>query len=176
MKKRLNVMNLLKKYFKIYFIICFAALVFINADSFADVIEGSIRKEIKQTQKRDIEFPPKEIKYSNAAILAYNKGIGYYRISEYDKSIESFKSAIKQEPRFADAYFNLGVLYDHFDNKSKAVVAFNRAYAINKKDDEALFYVIKCYTENGDTVAAQHYFKKLDKDSVFYENAKELIK
>ena len=168
-------MNWLRKSFKIFFIIGLA-LIFINADSFAEIIEGSIRKEIKQVQKRDINLPEKEVRYSNAAILAYNRGIGYYKIYEYDKSIESFKSAIKQEPKFADAYFNLGILYDHFDNKSKAIVAFNRAYSINKKDDEALFYMIKCYAQNNDNVAAKYYFKKLDKESVFYENAKELLK
>ena len=167
-------MNWLKKYFKKLFIIL-AILNLFNMASNADVIEGGIRKEIKPSQKRNIIIPQAEPKYSTAAILAYNKGIDYYKISEYDKSIESFKLAIKQAPRFADAYFNLGILYLYFNNPNSAVVEFNRAYVINKKDYEALFYVVKSYIEKGDNTAAKYYFNKLPKDSEFYQKAQELF-
>ena len=163
-------MNWLKKSFnKIFIISCVLSLI--NVFSYAEVIEGGIRKEIKHTQKAEYKISEKEVKYSTAAILAYNKGIDYFKISEYDKSIESFKTAIKLEPRFADAYFNLGILYGYFNNPSNAVISFNRAYVINKKDYEALYYVIKSNIDNGDITAAKHYFNKLPKDSEFYTKA-----
>ena len=92
------------------------------------------------------------------------------------KAIDSFKSAIKQENRFADAYFNLGILYEYFGNIDGAIVAFNRAYVINKKDYEALYYVIKCYVAKGSIVGAKFYFSKMPKDSEFYQPSQELLK
>ena len=174
MKKRLNVMNWLKKSFKKCFIIL-SALSLFNVFSYAEIIEGGIRKEIKQSSKEEYKIPEKEVKYSTAAILAYNKGIDYFKNSEYDKSIESFKTAVKQEPRFADAYFNLGILYGYFNNPSSAVISFNRAYVINKKDYEALYYVIKSNIDNGDITAAKHYYNKMPKDSEFYAKAQALF-
>ena len=168
-------MNLLKKYTKTIFVFL-AALMFINACSYAEIIEGGIRKEIQQSPKREIKLPEVKPRYSTGAILAYNKGVEYFKLSEYDKSIDSFKSAIKQENRFADAYFNLGVLYEYFDNIDGAIVSFNRAYVIDKKDYEALYYVIKCYVAKGDTVGAKFYFSKMPKDSEFYQQAQELLK
>ena len=175
MKKRLNVMNLLKKYTKLIFIFL-VALIFINAFSQAEIIEGGIRKEILQTPKREIKMPEQKPKYSTGAILAYNKGVEYFNLAEYDKSIASFKSAIKQENRFSDAYFNLGILYEYFGNIDGAIISFNRAYVINKKDYEALYYVIKCYAVKGDSTAVKFYFSKMPKDSEFYQNAQELLK
>ena len=142
---------------------------------YAEVISGGIRKEYNQQENKKFEILDKEPNYSTGAILAYNKGIDFYKLTDYDKAIKSFKLAVKQEPGFADAYFNLGILYDYFDNPKNAIIAFNRAYAINKKDYEALYYMIKCYVLLEDRVAARFYSEKIPKDSEFYEKAKQLL-
>ena len=168
-------MNYLKRYSKLFlFIICTA--LFSSAMAFADVISGEIRKEITVPNINDIKIPDNEKKYSTGAIFAYNKGIEEYKLTNYDKAIESFQSAIKQDDRFSDAYFNLGILYDYFDNPKEAIIAFNRAYITNKKDYEALYYMIKCYVILGDSVAAESYAKKIPKDSEFFTKAQELFK
>ncbi len=149
--------------------------LFTGVISNADVLEGGIRKEFKQPERKVIELPENEPVYSNGAILAYNKGIEEYKLSNYDASIDAFKSAIKQEPRFADAYFNLGILYDYFSDPKSALIAFNRAYAINKKDNEALYYIVKCYLALNDNVAGRYYFNKIQKESEFYNKAKSLF-
>ena len=168
-------MNWLNKYSKIFSII-FVMTLLIGGIGFAETIEGGVIKEIRQHEKRTAQIPEKAQNYSTGAILTYNKGIEEYKLTNYDKSIEAFLLAVKQEPRFADAYFNLGILYDYFENPSQAVIAFNRAYIINKKDYEALYYVVKCYWQIGDKVAAKFYFNKLPKDNEYYEKAKTLIK
>ena len=168
-------MNWLKKYSKILLFIVVALSICSNF-CFSEVISGSVRKEIDISKKKKVELPEVKQRYSTGSILAYNKGIEYFNLQEYDKSIESYLLAIKQEPKFADAYFNLGIIYDHFDNTSNALLAFNRAYVINKKDYEALYHVVHCYIKMGDNVAAKYYFNKIPKESEFYTKGKELFK
>lgn len=174
MNKRRNAMNWLIKFSKKTIILLIVPLILCGT-VFAEIITGGIRKEHKQNIENNIEIISSEPKYSTGAILAYNKGIEEYRLSNYDKSIEAFKLAIKQEPRFADAYFNLGILYEYFSNTPNALIAFNRAYSIDKKDYEALYYVIKCYLILGDNVAARQYFKKMPDSSEYYQKTKELF-
>ena len=175
MKKRLNVMNWLKKYSKLCLLLVIPMLLQ-SSISFAETLTGGIRKELSLNQKRHIDLPEVQPKYSNGAIFAYNKGIEEYKLTNYDKAIDSFKFAIEQEPKFSDAYFNLGILYDYFDNTSEAAIAFNRAYITNKKDYEALYYMIKCFVEMGDTGVAKSYIKKIPSESEFFQKANNLIK
>ena len=174
MNKRLNAMNCLIKFSKNIIVLLIVPLLFCGT-IFAETISGGIRKEYKQPIEKNIKIPYNEPQYSTAAILAYNKGLEEYKLSNYDKAIESFKLAIKQESGFADAYFNLGILYEYFSNFDSALIAFNRAYSINKKDYEALHYVIKCYLLKNDSVAARYYLKKMPKDSEYYQITKELF-
>ena len=167
-------MNWFKKYSKYFSLAVIMTLIF-SGITYADVLSGGIRKEINQQAHRKIEIPEQEPDYPTGAILAYNKGIEQYKLSNYDKAIECFKSAIAQEPRFADAYFNLGILYDYFENPSTAIILFNRAYVINKKDYEALYYMIKCYILLGDNVAANFYANKIPKDSEYYSKTLQLM-
>lgn len=167
-------MNWLKKYSKLYSITILAAIT-IAGVSYAEIIEGTVRKEYTTVNKKSVSIKEKEPIYSTGAILAYNKGIEEYKLANYDKSIEAFKLAIKQEPMFADAHFNLGLMYDYFENPKNAIISFNRAYLINKNDYEALFYMVKCYVKLGDKIAAQYYLKKFPTDSKYYIKAKELF-
>ena len=175
MNKQLNAMNYLNKFSKITIFTLLTAL-FISGVSLAEVIKGEIRKEIESQTKQEVKLPEVKQKYSVGAIIAYNKGIEEYKLSNYDKAIDSFKLAVSQEPRFSDAYFNLGILYEYFDDTSEAIIAFNRAYITNKTDYEALYYMVKCYVTLGDFVAAKSYLKKIPADSEFYQLAKELLK
>ena len=54
-------------------------------------------KKINKKEQRKIEIPESVPEYSNAAILAYNRGIEEYNSSNYDKSIYFFNLAAKQE-------------------------------------------------------------------------------
>lgn len=167
-------MNWLKKYSKIYLIILFLAVASVGF-CFAEIIEGGIRKEYTTVEKKAISTKKQEPIYSIGAILAYNKGIEEYKLGNYDKAISSFKSAIKQEPMFADAHFNLGLMYDYFENPKSAIISFNRAYLINKNDYEALYYMVKCYVKLGDKIAAKYYLKKFPVESEYYLKSKELF-
>ena len=167
-------MNLLKEYSKYFSLAIMLTLIF-SVNTCAEILSGGVRKEITPQSQRKFEIQQQEPNYPTGAILAYNKGIEQYKLSNYDKSIEYFKLAIKQEPKFADAYFNLGILYDYFENPADAIIAFNRAYVINKKDYEALYYVIKCYILLGDNVAARFYTEKIPKDSEYYNKILQLI-
>ena len=174
MKKRQSVMNWFKKYSKNLFFVLIVALL-LGGMVFADVISGGIRKEYNTQPQVTITIPDKEPVYSSGAVISYNKGIAFFKMSDYNEAIDAFKNAVEQEPRFADAYFNLGILYDYFDNPKDAIIAFNRAYIINKNDYEALYYMIKCYVLLNDKVAARFYSEKIPKDSEFYIKTQQLL-
>lgn len=167
-------MNWLKKYFNIVFLF-FIALILFNANSYAEVIEATIRKEITPTQNINIKIPEIKPKHDINAVLLFNNGVAYFKNLEYDKSINAFLNAIKIDENFSDAYFNLGILYNYFQETNKAIIAFNRAYVINKNDEEALFYLIKCYIKNNDTKTANFYLKKMPKSSKFYDSARTIL-
>lgn len=76
---------------------------------------------------------------ANEARLEYNKGIDYYKIGQYEKAAEYFRSAINISPDFIDAYYNLGSILEFLKQDDAAFVVFQQI-AIRKPDDyEALY-------------------------------------
>ena len=70
------------------------------------------------------------------AKLYYNKGIDFYKIGQYDKSMEAFRKAIDLDPEYIDAYYNLGNTYAEMKNFSKALHYYSRSLDFNSQDTE----------------------------------------
>ena len=57
--------------------------------------------------------------------LHYNLGVEYLKAGEYKKAAESFKKVITLNPKDADAYYNLGALYESYlQDKTRALVYY----------------------------------------------------
>ncbi|MDP4143216.1 MAG: tetratricopeptide repeat protein [Bacillota bacterium] len=66
----------------------------------------------------------------------YNIGTCYVKLKQYDKALESLKSAyiLKQDNKAA---FNLGYAYLKTGDKKKALMYFNTAWALDNDDEDA---------------------------------------
>ncbi len=96
---------------------------------------------------------------SNEARLDYNKGVDYYKIGQYEKAAECFRSAINVSPDFIDAYYNLGTLLDYLKQYDSALIVFKQIIIRNPDDYESAYkaaeiaFKLKKYEEAGKYVS-----------------------
>jgi len=55
---------------------------------------------------------------------------------DYDKAIESYKKVIELNPKYADAYNNMGLAYGSKKDYDKAIESYKKAIELNPKDAE----------------------------------------
>ena len=90
---------------------------------------------------------------SNEARLEYNKGVDFYKIGQYEKAAERFRSAINISPDFIDAYYNLGSILEYLKQYDSALLVFQQIVVRCPEDEEALYkaaysaYQLKKYDE-----------------------------
>lgn len=97
--------------------ILFVALFAFSANSFADT-ESDTNKE-------------------NAASEAYNKGIEFNKAGDKMGALASFKLCIKEDPNYADAYFQIGTMSYADKNYDDALSNFKIATEKDPKNLEA---------------------------------------
>lgn len=68
------------------------------------------------------------------AMLQYNRGIDCYKIGQYDEAITSFRNAIRLDPNYVDAYYNLGSVLEYLQQYDAALAVF-RQIIVRKPDD-----------------------------------------
>jgi len=76
----------------------------------------------------------------------YNIGIIYYRLEQYQQSIDYFKKAIHEKADYAAAYFNLGIVYQTLGLQQHALEQYNEATRLlpghaNAYNNKALIYL-----------------------------------
>ena len=54
-------------------------------------------------------------------------GIAYRETEEYDRAIQSYQKAIEINPKYADAYYHMGGIYEKLGNQDKADECFQKA-------------------------------------------------
>jgi len=88
----------------------------------------------------------KAIGINNYSPAHYNMGIIYYRLGQYQQSIDSFNQAIRITPDYAAAYFNLGIVYSSMGQVQHALGSYSEAIRImpnhaNAYNNRALIYL-----------------------------------
>ena len=112
---------------------------------------------------------------ANEARLEYNKGIDYYKIGQYEKAAEYFRSAINISPDFIDAYYNLGSILDFLKQYDGALVVFEQI-AIRKPDDyEALLKAAQIAQKLGKNELSLKYADLIPAKASQYSSAQTLI-
>ena len=98
----------------------------------------------------------------------YNRGIEYYGAKKFDKALEAFEAALKQNPRFDDAQRMIGFVHLRTKNSSEALKVLNAALEMNPESPETQYALGVVNTQLGKAQeAAQHYekYKQLAPDA-----------
>jgi tetratricopeptide (TPR) repeat protein len=88
------------------------------------------------------------------------KGVYYKRRGEFDKAFEIYRSIIVNNPDYANAYFDMGMIYLELDSLSKAYDNFDIAVKTDQLFVKAYYYRGVCAELQGNAAAALSDYKQ----------------
>ncbi len=91
------------------------------------------------------------------AKLEYNKGIDFYKIGQYDRSMDAFRKAIDLDPEYIDAYYNLGSILEYLEQYEAALTVFKQIIVRKPTDYEAVYKAAMLSNKLGQTEKAKTY-------------------
>lgn len=118
---------------------------------------------VKQYQNA-ITYVNKSLKQDEHQARAYHlKGNIYREIGDTTKAISSFQTAVEQDNTYADAYYDIGVMYAARKNPL-ALEYYNNALRVNTRHPQALYARAKFYQDAGEyDLAIKEYENTLTK-------------
>ena len=72
------------------------------------------------------------------ALIHFNSGVDLYHQRDYAKAIQAYQKVIEIDPGYAEAYNNLGIIYQEAGDFDRALSAYQKAIEINPKYEKAL--------------------------------------
>lgn len=112
--------------------------------------------------------------YSTEAKLEYNRGVDYYKIGQYDRSMAAFRRAIELDPNYTDAYYNLGSILEYLHQDDAALSVFKQVIVRNPSDYESVYKAAKLSQKLGQTENAKSYLSLIPPESSSYSKAQQL--
>jgi tetratricopeptide (TPR) repeat protein len=67
----------------------------------------------------------------------YNLGVNYYNAQDMDNAIKYFEKSVQVDPKFADGYYQLALVYLAKGNNAKTIEYFNKVIEIDPNSDMA---------------------------------------
>lgn len=108
------------------------------------------------------------------AILQYNQGIDYYKIGQYNEAISSFREAIRIDPDYIDAYYNLGSVLEYLQQYDAALVVFKQIIVRQPTDYDSVYKAAWLSYKTGEYEKAKTYLKIIPPDCSRAKDANEL--
>jgi tetratricopeptide (TPR) repeat protein len=87
-------------------------------------VEQSRQRVIKQLNK--IKDPQKSKELQN--LIYYNLGLSYTLTTDFASSINAFEEALRFDPKDAQSYYNLGLLYSTYGRNVKKAIRCYKKY------------------------------------------------
>lgn len=97
-----------------------------------------------------------------------SQGVSYFKSGDYDEALEHFNLAIKYNPDFAEAYYNIGRVYIEQKDYERAFKAFSDALEMFPDDPDAHICMAGYYRRTdspGDAVACYKNALKLNQNN-----------
>lgn len=108
------------------------------------------------------------------AMLQYNQGIDYYKIGQYNEAIGCFRSAIKLDPNYIDAYYNLGSVLEYLQQYDAALTVFKQVIVRKPDDYDSVYKAAWLSYKTGSAQKAKTYLTLIPPESARYQDAKAL--
>lgn len=113
--------------------------------------------------------------FSTAAMLQYNQGIDYYKTGQYDKAVESFRGAIKTDPTYIDAYYNLGAVLEYLGQYDAALAVFKQVIVRQPSDYDSVYKAAWLSHKLGQDDKARTYLSIIPKNCNRSQDAAALL-
>jgi tetratricopeptide (TPR) repeat protein len=91
----------------------------------------------------------------------YDQGLDHFRKKQWNLAIQSYLQAVRIEPRFVEAWNNLGYCYRKVKDNQKALDAYRRAIDIKPDFKFAHEYIGRLYIAMGNREAAMRHYEIL---------------
>lgn len=108
------------------------------------------------------------------AMLQYNQGIDYYKIGQYNEAITCFRSAIRLDPNYIDAYYNLGSVLEYMQQYDSALTVFKQIIVRKPDDYDSVYKAAWLSYKIGESQKAKTYLAIIPPNSARYQDAKAL--
>lgn len=108
------------------------------------------------------------------AMLQYNRGIDCYKIGQYDESIESFRNAVRIDPNYIDAYYNLGSVLEYLQQYDAALAVFKQIIVRKPDDYDSVYKAAWLSYKLGDTQKAKTYLSIIPPNCARAKDARAL--
>jgi len=72
------------------------------------------------------------------ALIHFNSGVDLYHQRDYAKAIQAYQKVIEIDPGYAEAYNNLGIIYQEAGDFDRALSTYQKAVEINPRYEKAL--------------------------------------
>ena len=109
------------------------------------------------------------------ALLQYNHGIDYFNDGQYDEAIGAFRTAIKLDPDYIDAYYNLGSVLEYMQQYDAALTVFKQIIVRKPEDYDSVYKAAWLSYKLGDSQKARTYVSLIPSYSSKYDEAKKLL-
>ncbi len=113
---------------------------------------------------------------ANEARLEYNKGVDCYKIGQYEKAAEYFRSAINISPDYIDAYYDLGSILEYLKQYNSALTVFEQIVVRQPDDYEAVYKAANVAFILGQYEKTLKYISIIPRSSQQYDLAQTLAR
>lgn len=112
--------------------------------------------------------------HNTEAMLKYNQGIDYYKTGQYDDSISAFRAAIRLEPDYIDAYYNLGSVLEYLQQYDAALAVFKQIIVRKPDDYDSVYKAAWLSYKLGENQKAKTYLNLIPNNSTRAKDAQTL--
>jgi|TARA_B110000263_G_scaffold12354_1_gene10400 tetratricopeptide (TPR) repeat protein len=99
-------------------------------------------------------------KFPNSVILCNIAGISNAGLMQFDDAIDSYKNALKINPHFAEAYYNMGIAQKGAGDLEEAIESYKQALKIKPNYVEAYYNMGNLLKDKGDLEEAIESYKQ----------------
>lgn len=108
------------------------------------------------------------------AMLQYNRGIDCYKIGQYDEAIGAFRTAIRLDPNYIDAYYNLGSVLEYLQQYDAALAVFKQIIVRKPDDYDSVYKAAWLSYKLGENQKAKTYLTIIPPTSARGQDAQAL--
>jgi tetratricopeptide (TPR) repeat protein len=99
----------------------------------------------------------------------YNRGLCYFKLDQYEKSISDLEKAVNLDKKFFLGYLQLGEAYYKSGNYEASLENYKKAKKLNPENLQVYVGLVKTYFAKGERASAKKSYKKFEELSAYID-------